>query len=375
MANHERGGYDARQLKTPGKLLIGVETEVPLAIHALDRSTNESVLLGRAETLQALAKLFEEKGFFVYADAVDASRNHSYWGITEDASIDVWGQLKGRLKPLTDPYGSGTDLFNLDIGSPIEIKSPPMSIDTPDYEGAFRCMWDILRPYQIANVEYWKMASQHIHFSLLGSRDFPLDIAQKLAFCVVYFEKALDELNPTMTDTADQKRPGGWRNCDRFKKRNRVRPMENGRVPLNDLPSCWTSIRATRRLQDLSALMCYDDNIYRRLHVPPARSAEETLAWIAFTRMFIEAAEKMDQNKLDMAAERKISFLEALGFRLVGTREAQLRHEAEWAADPDNCEQTHRQLQQFMGCDIEFWSSILAVRDRMERDLAKLHSH
>ncbi|KAI1272831.1 hypothetical protein F5Y07DRAFT_412129 [Xylaria sp. FL0933] len=347
MANHGSGGDDARQLKTPGKLLIGVETEVPLAIHAFDRSTNAIVLLGRAETLQALAKLLDEKGFLVYADAVDASRDHSYWGITEDASIDVQGELKGRLKPLINPYGTGTDLLNIDIGSPVEIKSPPMSIDTPDYE---------------------------VHFSLLGKREFPLDVAQKLAFCVVYFEKALDELNPTMTDPADKKRPGGWRNCDRFKKRNRVRPMENGREPLNDLPSCWTSIRATRSLQELSDLMCYDDDLFRRVHVPPARSAEETLAWIAFTRMFIEAAEKMDQNKLDMAAERKISFLEALGFRLVGTREAQLKHEAEWAADPDNCEQTHRQLQQFMGCDIEFWSSILAVRDRMERDLAKLHS-
>ncbi|KAI0813117.1 hypothetical protein GGR55DRAFT_703786 [Xylaria sp. FL0064] len=343
MANHGSGGDDARQLKTPGKLLIGVETEVPLAIYALDRSTDKIVLLGRAETLQALANLFEEKGFRVYADAVDASRNHSYWGITEDASIDVWGQLKGRLKPVTNPYGTGTDLSILDIGSPVEVKSPPMSIDTRDYEGAFRCMWDILRPYKISSVEYWKMASQHIHFSLLGTREFPLDIAQKLAFCVVYFEKALDELNPTMTDTADQKRPGGWRNCDRFKKRNRnFRGLNHTTIEFR--------------------------------HMPPAREAEETLAWITFTRMFIEAAEKVDQNKLDMAAERKISFLEALGFRLVGTREAQLKHEAEWAADPDNCEQTHRQLQQFMGCDIIFWSSILAVRDRMERDLAKLHS-
>ncbi|KAI0425895.1 hypothetical protein F5Y09DRAFT_334570 [Xylaria sp. FL1042] len=342
-------------LRTPGKLVIGVETEAPLTIHGFDEnSTEETVVLEKTAALNALAELFNKNGLNAYADAVDAMRNHSQWGVTEDPTIEVRGELMGCK------------------GSPVEIKSPPMTIDTPDYEHAFRQMWNIIEPLKMPSVEYWKMADHHIHFSLLGATEFPLDIAQKLAFCVVYFEKAFDELNPTMTDPADKKRPGGWRKCDRYKKRNRVRPVDNGRMPLNDLPSCWASIRATRTIKSLSDLIGLRHTTIEFRHMPATRSAQETLDWITFTSKFVEAAEKVDKVKLDMAAEKQISFLEALEFELNGTREAQLEYEAEWAADPDNCPISHQELQLFMNCDLEFWTRILGVRDRLEKDLARL---
>lgn len=77
-----------------------------------------------------------------------------------------------------------------------------------------------------------------VHFSLVDVGRFPIEIAKKLAFCVVYFEQAIDDLMPAMTHEADTKRPNGWKNFYRFARRNKVRPGYNGREPLECLKEC-----------------------------------------------------------------------------------------------------------------------------------------
>lgn len=100
-----------------------------------------------------------------------------------------------------------------------------------------------------------------VHFSLPGFATFPILIAQKLAFCAIYFEKAIDELVPGMTDKTDLTRPHGWKGGSKYCKRNRVRP---GYVPMRsnyidaccDLKTCWEAIRECGRIETLHSLMC-----------------------------------------------------------------------------------------------------------------------
>ncbi|KAI1119956.1 hypothetical protein F5Y10DRAFT_273551, partial [Nemania abortiva] len=226
------------------KFCVGVETEAPLAITKWNEDTEKDELLAGTEALRELARLFNEKGLLAYDSAVDHERNYRQWAITLDPSIEVGHELQG-------------------VGSPIEIKSPPMSINTSKHKEKFRVMWEIIEPFKVPSIEYWKMASTHVHFSLKNI-EFPIEVAQQLAFCVVYFEQAIDAILPGMTHVNDKKRPGGWKHCDRFAKRNRVRPEYNGRLPLNNLKSCWEAIRDTEDIYELAELMCFDDDMHRR---------------------------------------------------------------------------------------------------------------
>ncbi|KAI0438222.1 hypothetical protein F4803DRAFT_569790 [Xylaria telfairii] len=229
------------------KFFVGVETEAPLAVTKWNRNARQHDLLQGTDALSELARLFNNSGLRAYDSAVDHEHDHSRWAITIDSSIEVGQELQG-------------------VGSPIEIKSPPMTIDNSRYEEKFHTMWTIIDGFKIPSIEYWKMASTHIHFSLKGVPEFPLPVAQQLAFCIVYFEEAIDDIIPAMTDTSDRKRPGGWKHCERYSRRNRVRPDYNDRKPLDDLRSCWEAIRSTTNIQELSYLMCYDDDHYRRAH-------------------------------------------------------------------------------------------------------------
>ncbi|KAI3330034.1 hypothetical protein F4824DRAFT_505581 [Ustulina deusta] len=270
---------DQAQGKQKAKLCIGVETEAPLTVTKWNEDTKQHDLLDGGRALRELARLFNSIGLHAYASALDTERDHSKWGITIDTSIEVGNELEG-------------------IGTPIEIKSPPMTIDLLSYMDMFRAMWGIIEPLKVPSIEYWKLASTHIHFSLEGLPSFPMDLAQKLAFCIVYFEKPIDELIPTMTDASDRKRPGGWRYCTRRNHNIELKYWKWNFKGLN-----------------------YKTIEFR--HMPPARSAQETLDWITFTSDFVAATAKVDRVRLDMAADRQISFTEALGFSLGDPREEQ----------------------------------------------------
>ncbi|KAI1741690.1 hypothetical protein F4680DRAFT_446696 [Xylaria scruposa] len=101
--NHGKGSKDGRQEKH-AKLLVGVETEAPLSV------TRHSDLLQGTDALRELARLFNENGLRAYDSAVDHEHDYSRWAITIDSSIEVGQELHG-------------------VGSPIEIKSPPMTVD------------------------------------------------------------------------------------------------------------------------------------------------------------------------------------------------------------------------------------------------------
>ncbi|KAJ8128549.1 hypothetical protein O1611_g5084 [Lasiodiplodia mahajangana] len=358
------------------KFRVGVETEIPLAVTKRDEVGKANGLLEGTDALRELAILFNKHGLIAYDSAVDHEHDYSKWAITIDPSIEVGHELKG-------------------VGSPIEIKSPPMCIDKMKHGIRFRTMWEIIEPFMIRNIEYWKMASTHVHFSLKNT-EFPIEVAQQLAFCVVYFEKAIDDILPGMTHAKDKKRPGGWKNCDRFAKRNRVRPLRNGRKPLDDLKSCWEAIRDTGNIYEIAELMCYDDDAYRRSfgqiiknwkwnfkgidfktiefrHMPPSRSAQETVDWITFTTQFVQAAADVNRDMLDRACDsREISFTEAVGLELSVDRQNQLDWEDHWAADGQPNKVLFHQFKYFMQGDAEFWDRIISIRDGIENELARL---
>ncbi|KAI0100302.1 hypothetical protein GGR51DRAFT_564326 [Nemania sp. FL0031] len=372
MCNNHSGRFTVRR---SAKFCVGVETEVPLAVTKRNPNGKDD-LLADPNALRELATLFNRNGLQAYGSAVDHEKNYSKWAITLDPSIEVGRELEG-------------------IGSAIEIKSPAMCIDTSIHADRFRTMWKIIEPFKIQYIEYRKMASTHIHFSLKDT-EFPLKVAQKLAFCVVYFQQAIDDIVPGMTHANDKKRPGGWKHCDRFAKRNRVRPEHDERKPLDDLKNCWKAIRDTKNIHDLAELMCYDDDSYRRAFIgmrknykwnfigldldtiefrqmPPSSSAQETLDWITFTTTFVQAAANVSRAKLDEAIHsRETSFTEALGFDISGDRKIQLDLEDHWAADGQSNMILSDHLKWFMECDDEFWDRIISIRDGIEKALARL---
>ncbi|KAI1758229.1 acyl transferase/acyl hydrolase/lysophospholipase [Xylaria castorea] len=332
--DRDKGSKDGYQ-EQYAKFWIGVETEAPLTVTRRNQDTGLDDLLQGTDVLRELAGLFNENGLPAYDSAVDHEHDYSRWAITIDSSIEVGQELQG-------------------VGSPIEIKSPPMTVNSSRYQEKFHIMWSIIDRFKTPSIEYWKMASTHIHFSLNNMPQFPILVAQQLAFCVVYFDEAIDDLIPEMTDTTDRKRPGGWKHCDRYSKRNRVRPAYNDRQPLDDLRSCWEAIRSTNDIKELSCLMCYDDDNYRRAHgrelknwkwnfkgldyrtiefrqMPPSRSAQESIAWIDFTTEFVQAAGRVNKKKLDDAFKGKISFTEALGGGIRGVAEIAILSELERA--------------------------------------------
>ncbi|KAI0483495.1 hypothetical protein F4859DRAFT_528881 [Xylaria cf. heliscus] len=374
--NHGKGSKGKDQEKH-AKFCVGVETEAALAVTRYSKTAGGDILLQGTAALRELASLFNHNGLSAYDSAVDHEHDYSRWAITIDSSIEVGQELQG-------------------VGSPIEIKSPPMTVDSSRYVDKFHTMWTIIERFKVPSIEYWKMASTHIHFSLKGVSPFPILVAQQLAFCVVYFEEAIDDLIPAMTDPYDRKRPGGWRHCDRYSKRNRVRPDYNGRQPMNDLRSCWEAIRSTRDIQELSDMMCYDDDAYRRSYgrqlknwkwnfkgldyttiefrqMPPSRSAQESIAWIDFTTEFVQAAGKVDRRRLDDAFQGKITFTEALGFVLDRAPDAQIQWENQWARGGNSSGLTSYHLKLFMNCEEGLWTRLKYMKDSIEYDLAHLY--
>ncbi|KAI3324135.1 hypothetical protein HD806DRAFT_534454 [Xylariaceae sp. AK1471] len=371
--------------------VVGVETEAPLAVWALKKTKKKDkhgkhikenrLLEGLTEAVEEVAERFNKAGLVAYGDTLDAGRNHSKWGITIDSSIEKHrGELRG-------------------IGTPIEIKSPPMNIATSNYKKDFRTMWDIIGPMMVPDVHYWKLANNNIHFSLTKWRHFPLEPAQKLAFCIVYFEKGIDDIIPGNPHKDDGRRRGGWKHCNEWTKRNRVVPSPDEGLPLDDLPSCWAWIRQTKDIKQLSKLICYDSDRYRRdhdnshknwkwnfkglgyktiefRHMPPTRSAQETLDWITFTTEFITAATKVDTEELDKAMKTEISFREALGLSGTGeSREEEIQKEAVWARD-NGGQLTYTRLQEFMiensQAKESLFRRLIRVRDQLEDELKAL---
>ncbi|KAI0966206.1 hypothetical protein F4678DRAFT_484428 [Xylaria arbuscula] len=399
------------------QLQVDVEIEVPLAaLEGKERETSDFV----GDSLRELVGMFKTRRLDAYADAFDLERDYSKWGITIDPSIGTGQEPGDRPKFFVTLYRSRVaDQSYLGSGLPIKIKAPPMTVAGGKHISQFGSMWCVIDPLCVRNIECWKMASTHIHvsmmggpklpmspidivhISLMGAPKFPIELAQKLAFCIVYFEKAIDELMPKMTDIWDTKRPGGWRNCDRFAKRNRVRPKSNGRVPLESLRSCWESIRATRDMEQLHRMMCWDDDRIRRetqceakhwkwnfkgldyttiefRQMPPARHSQETLDWIAFVNNFVLSVGKVDKDLLDSAADKKMSFKEALGLPACKMQDDKLhggewllKAEARWAADRNIYPPEMGYLKGFVDCQDGAWNGILEARDRMERDLVQ----
>lgn len=107
------------------------------------------------------------------------------------------------------------------------------------------------------NIEPWKLTSTHVRFAVAGKPRFPLELARKVAFGIIYFQKAIDDIMPRMTHREDELRKGGWKNC-RYAKPNTVMPdYEVYSLSLADLPSIWESIRDAKSLQELGDMMCF----------------------------------------------------------------------------------------------------------------------
>ncbi|KAI1435432.1 hypothetical protein GGR50DRAFT_703066 [Xylaria sp. CBS 124048] len=348
--------------------VVGVETEAPLIV------IKDEQVLENGQALIELARLFNNNELPAYADALDINPDHEMWAISIDSSIEVGRNLQGR-------------------GSPIEIKSPALKTGKVDYKELFRKMWRIIEPKKVAHIEYWKMANNNIHFSLEGRERFPLAWAQRLAFCIVYFERAIDSIIPGMTHTTDTTRPGGWKHCNRYTKRNRVVPRIVGK-PMDDLHSCWAWIRRVESIEELHDLICHDNDEWRRTnglthknwkwnfkglnwrtiefrHMPPTRNAQESIDWIDFTTEFVRAAGRVDSGRLDAAHDGKMTFREALDLPVVHTTDTTQRSELIWAGDHNLWEADWLELLQFMG-NQEFWARLLVVRNKLEMELEKL---
>ncbi|KAI0408366.1 hypothetical protein F4802DRAFT_618533 [Xylaria palmicola] len=230
-----------------------------------------------------------------------------------------------------------------------------------------------------------------VHVSL-GDGPLPLRVAQKLAFCVIYFEQAINDVMPGGLPASDNKRPGGWKNCAYFARRNRVRPASHYWQPLDGLPGCWAAIRGTSDITELHNLMCFDDDNYRRIsgrehkywkwnfkglkyltiefrQMPPCRSVDETRDWIIFTTEFIKAAARVNRGKLNAALSGDISFTEALGLELAIPRRHLQDIEERWAEDGYMTPLNIKDLRSFMACPDAFWERLVAIRDRIESEL------
>jgi hypothetical protein len=95
---------------------------------------------------------------------------------------------------------------------------------------------------------------------------------------------------------------------------------------------------------------------------------QETLDWITFTTEFVKAAGRADREKLDEAAENKMSFTKALGVDLGGRK----LDERLWAADGNPHKLSYEHLMKFMAWDDDFWKRMIDMKDRLEKELAAL---
>ncbi|KAI0514967.1 hypothetical protein F5B22DRAFT_656478 [Xylaria bambusicola] len=393
LERNNTNGQQAHNTRMPG-LLIGVEIEAPLAMTKWNELTAQNELLDTAASIDELAILFNNKGLKAYGTQHnDQNQEYRTWCITIDPS----------LEPLGIQYP----------GAGFEIKTPIIAINNPIYKRDIQTMWGIIEPFKVPSMRYWKLCSTHIHFSLSGYFRFPIDLARKLAFCVVYFERAIDDLMPGTMDPNDQMHPQGWKNGRFYAKRNRLRPRHNGLKPLNDLKSCWECIRSAEDIRELYRLLCggafgaivesddyssgkthrlFDidietcggrfckwnfagvDDVYVTIEfrqMPPCRSAEETLDWIGFLTAFLAAVEKVDTAKLDQAVlpPSGITFAKALGLDLNLPPQVERNYETKWAADSPPYQLPVLHLKDFVGHDFDFWLRLLAVKDKMESEL------
>ncbi|RWA07238.1 hypothetical protein EKO27_g7861 [Xylaria grammica] len=175
---------------------------------------------------------------------------------------------------------------------------------------------------------------------------FPMKQAHKLAFCVIYFERAIEYYMPGMTQTTDSMRPGGWKNS-----------------------RCWEAIRATKDMGELYYLMCY---MRHGVEMPPSRSAQEAIDWIMFTTAFVTAACRVDAAKLDAAAAGKAFFTEALGLPVTNSPEVQAEAESLWVTYGHLNSLRPKHLQAFMDCPARFWYRMSAMKESFEKELAEL---
>ncbi|KAI1814033.1 hypothetical protein GGS20DRAFT_598494 [Poronia punctata] len=301
--------YKDRSFST---LRAWVETEVPLTIC----KTGTEVVADDSEALEILASQFNEHGLPTYSSPLDEQPNHNMWRITLDQTIEPsFGAFKGN---------------------PIEIKSPIISMAGSDLDN-FKTMWAVIGDYKYKDYNAWKMANLNIHISCGPGSPLPFEAAQKLAFCVVYFERSIDDYVPADVQDGKRIRPGGWKHCNRYTKRNRVTP--NGGKALDNLPDCWKEIRKTTNIDELTRLICYDDQRDRRVngvpdknwkwnfyglgletiefrHMPPAQSDEETVWWLRFIMGFVAAAWSIDAAALDKAVRDNTPLTTALGAKL-----------------------------------------------------------
>ncbi|KAI8635534.1 hypothetical protein F5Y19DRAFT_482722 [Xylariaceae sp. FL1651] len=353
-------------------LQFGMEMELVLAHCIVDQLNGTTKYASDQEIRTLLLEQFQAAYLLAYESPFSSRHDHRYWGITYDASIGYM------------PDGSGEG---------IEIKTPIMVDGSFDYENTFETVWNIIQPLMVSYIEQWKNCSTHIHFSYKNHEEFPLRRAQLLVFSAIYFEAAIDDLNPGMPHLSDRKRPGGWKSCS-WARSNTVR--EAGGSPKLDLRSIWRAIRKTKTLKELHLLVCWDDDTHRRemnLHMKyfkwnlkgldyktiefrqmsPSRSAHECLNWINFTRGFVTRTACLDSAQLKRAEKGEIAFAEAMGMGLgESRREDVMRQEDTWGAGDTGQSVWH--LRVFMG-DIKpgFWEGMMSMRDQLYSELENLN--
>jgi hypothetical protein len=207
----QRGKEGQAEQLVRTSFVTGVETEAPLAVCYSNVDKDGDYLAEQKEALNELATWFQLSGLDVYPSVIDHERDYHRWAITIDPSIDSLKELPDKFPSfIWVPFSHLAHQTCIGIVTPIEIKSPKITIDddSPDQAG-FHTMWDIIGPMKLESIEYWKMVNNNIHFSLTGHSEFPIEAAQLLAFCIIYFEKAIDDIIPALTHRADRKRPQG----------------------------------------------------------------------------------------------------------------------------------------------------------------------
>ncbi|KAI8630357.1 hypothetical protein F5Y19DRAFT_484236 [Xylariaceae sp. FL1651] len=297
--------------QTASIICCGVELELPIL--KTDDFKSIDVLKER------LLDEFEAHELNVFIAHSHAPWSPVKWAIGADVSIELERGIYG-----------------------IEIRTCPF-IEIPKSE--FEKVFNILKNKLPQDVRFFKRCSTQIHFSIgkpddEGVVQFPIDVAQRIIFCAIFFEEAIDDLMPAMTHNDDQDRPGGWK-TNEYAKRNLL--FNTDAVQVRSLGSIWATISKTESLEELRRLFInpsgakgdkifeHDKNFKWNVFAnggktmefrqpPPSREWKDVIAWVAFTRCFVRRAKNINPKVLDEASSGKSTFSEALGLETVAVQ-------------------------------------------------------
>ncbi|KAI1324355.1 hypothetical protein F5Y16DRAFT_402524 [Xylariaceae sp. FL0255] len=385
-------------------IALGVEIEMPaLIVPGTD---------GRSygERRNAIKKRIGEEFGKIPIKAIDerqfenTANDFKQWTIGWDESIDGHDGFPktSRIPAQDNMCRQIQELNNTIVGCGIEIKTPAWVFKDARWEKDLSAIWANLKPLQIKDVRTWIRCSTQVHVSIASEvtasmypKKFPLDVAKRVAFTIIYFEEAIDELMPDMTyESGRSIRPGGWKNYETYAGRNLVHDLQKGEI-VRDLKTIWKTIKNTDTVEGIGKLFgstrrlkwnfTGKDSSYETIEFrqpPPSREYQEVLDWVTFVGLFINAARNVDAKSLDDAQRGQMSFFAALGLNNTGTdtpRDEALQRskEARWVAEPGqetnkSSNVGYKDVAKFMNLDDGTMKRLIASRDGMENDLKAL---